>query len=204
MRSLSELESIASRIRRTAGIEFVRTFDVVDFIETGLATTFPGLRLVRVSDDQLPHADAEANSSTNTILVKESIYQRAKDWNPRARFILVEEVCHIALGHKGPRYRRSASNARIYSNSERQDESEARQLAALILAPTSLAKNSRSIDELAEQFQISHEAARYRWSELEAYRRRASGKKRELPQGIIDFLKEQRRRGHKVTALDDD
>ncbi len=124
-----------------------------------------------MSDEQLPHTEAEANSSTNTIVIRESTYQQAKDWKPRARLILMEEVCHIALGHTGPRYRRHPAQAKIYCATEKRDEHEARQLAALLLAPTALAKECSSPEEIAERFYLSDEASMYRWEEVQRFKR---------------------------------
>jgi hypothetical protein len=203
-RTIDELEQVATRIRRAAGVETVGTFDVIEAIETRLPAVFPGLKLIRLPDEQLPHAEAEANSSTNTVLVRESVYQRAKDWNPRARMILMEEVGHIALGHTGPRYRRHQSQDQIFSRTEKRDEHEARLLAALLLAPTHLAKACASPEEIAERFFLSEEASEYRWQEIERHRRHETGRKRELPPGVVDFLREQKRKGYKVTSLEDE
>jgi hypothetical protein len=79
-RNIEELEEIATRIRCGAGLENIGTFDVIEVTEQRLPKIFPGLKLIRVSDEQLPHAEAEANSSTNTILIRESTYQQAKSW----------------------------------------------------------------------------------------------------------------------------
>jgi hypothetical protein len=200
-RNIDELEQIAARVRCSAGLESVGTFDVIEVVEQRLLKIFPGLKLIRVSDEQLPHAEAEANSSTNTILIRENTYQQAKDWQPRARLIVMEEVCHIALGHTGPRYRRHPSQGTIYCRTEKRDEHEARQLAALLIAPTALAKHCSSPDEISERFFLSREAAEYRWGEVQRAIRREAGKLRELPPGVIDFLKEQRRKGFHVTSI---
>ncbi len=203
-RDIDELDQIAARIRRAVGLEAVGTFDVIDVAEDRLPAIFPGLKLIRVPDDQLPHAEAEANASTNTIIIRESIYQKAKDWNPRARMIVMEEVCHIALGHNGPRFRRHPTQGAICGPTEKRDEHEARQLAALLLAPTSLAKDCASAEEIAERFYLSAEASEYRWDEAQRAKRRETQTKRELPPGVIDFLREQKRKGYRVTSLEDD
>jgi Zn-dependent peptidase ImmA (M78 family) len=203
-RSIDELEQIAARIRRDAGLENVGAFDVIEAVENRLPKIFPGLKLIRVSDEQLPHAEAEANSSTNTILLRESTYQQAKSWQPRARFIVIEEVCHIALGHTGPRYRRHPTQGKIYCRAEKRDEHEARQFAGLLLAPTGLAKHCSSPEEIAERFYLSREASEYRWDEVQRFKRRESGKPRELPPGVIDFLREQKRKGFRVTSLENE
>jgi hypothetical protein len=202
-RNLTELESIAARLRRAAGFEAVRTIDVLSFIEN-LVVIFPGLKLVRVPDEQLSYARAEANSATNTILIRETIYQKIRAWNAAARFILIEELCHIALGHVGPRYRRDTSNTKIFSPSEQRDEREARQLAALILAPTKFATECNSPEMLAAQFILGTTASEIRWSEVQADQRRAAGVKRELPLGVVDFLTEKQKLGYTVTVLKDE
>lgn len=203
-RNIDELEQIAARIRCAAGLESVGTFDVIDAVEHRFPKIFPGLKLIRVSDEQLPHTQAEANSSTNTIVIRESTYHQAKDWQPRARLILIEEACHIALGHTGPRYRRHPAQGKIYCQTEKRDEHEARQLAALLLAPTALAKECSSPEEIAERFYLSDEASMYRWEEVQRFKRRESQTRRQLPPGVIDFLREQKRKGHPVTSLKDE
>jgi len=203
-RSIDELEQIAGRIRRGIGMEAVGTFDVIDVIENRLPAIFPGLKFIRVPDEQLPHAEAEANASTNTILIRESNYQKAKDWNPRVRLIVMEEFCHIALGHKGPRFRRHATQAKMFGKAEKRDEHEARQLAALLLAPTIQAKECSRPEEISERFCISGEASEYRWAEVQRARRLEARTPRELPPGVVDFLREQRRKGYRVTSLDDE
>src|SRR5277367_4285689 len=203
-RNIDELEQIAVRIRGAAGLENVGTFDVIDVVEQRFPAIFPGLKLIRVPDEQLPHAEAEANSSTNTILIRESIYQQAKNWHPRARLIVMEEICHIALGHTGLRFRRHPPQGKIYCQTEKRDEHEARQLAVLLLAPTDLAKECSSAEEITERFYLSAEASEYRWEEVQRAKRRESGKPRELPPGVIDFLREQKRKGYTVTSLDDE
>jgi Zn-dependent peptidase ImmA (M78 family) len=200
-RNIDDLEQIATRIRRAVGLENVGAFDVIEVVENQLPTLFSGLKLIKVSDEQLPYAEAEANSSTNTILIRESTYQQARIWQPRARFIVMEEVSHIALGHTGPRFRRHPSQGRIHRRAEKRDEHEARQLASLLLAPTNLAKHCSSSDEIAERFYLSGEASEYRWNEIQRFTRRESGKPRELPPGVINFLREQKRKGFKVTSL---
>lgn len=203
-RNIDELEQFAVRIRRAAGLENVGTFDVIEVVEQRFPKIYPGLKLIRVPDEQLPHAEAEANSSTNTILIRESIYQQAKNWNPRARLIVMEEFCHIALRHTGPRFRRHATQGKIYCQTEKRDEHEARQLAALLLAPTALAKECASAEEIEARFYLSAEASEYRWDEVQRAKRRESGKPRELPPGVVDFLREQKRKGYPVKSLDDE
>lgn len=202
-RTEAELEDIATRLRCAADMTKNAAIDILTFIER-LSSLFPGLKLVPIPDDKLPHVEAEANSATNTVLVRESIVERAASWESTARFILMEEVCHIALGHVGPRYRRDSQNSKIFSESEKRDEREARHLAALILAPTEFAKQCKSREELAARFCLGCVASEIRWNEIQVVQRHEQGQQRELPPGVLDFLTEKRRLGYKVTAVDDD
>jgi hypothetical protein len=57
-------------------------------------------------------------------------------------------------------------------------------------------------EEIAKRFDISLPAARVRAKELARIQRRATGQLRELPQGIVDYLRDQQRRGFRVTSVD--
>ena len=203
-RSLSDLEAIALRLRKAGGVGDVKAFHVLDFFER-LKAIFPGLKLVPVQDELLQGALAEANAATNTILIRQSTLEDAANWQRRARFVFVEEICHIALGHTGPRHRNCGGRPIGFTPSERRDETEARKLAALILMPTEFAIECCSLQEIQDQFIVSAEAAQIRWEEIERTRRQRSGQKRRLPPGVADFLREAKRRGHPITAnLDDE
>jgi hypothetical protein len=57
-------------------------------------------------------------------------------------------------------------------------------------------------EEIAQRFDISLSAARVRAKEIARMQRRATGQTRQLPQSITDFLREQQRRGFRVTSVD--
>jgi hypothetical protein len=57
-------------------------------------------------------------------------------------------------------------------------------------------------EEIAERFDISLPAARVRVTELARMQRRATGQLRELPRGVADFLLDQKRKGFRVTSVD--
>ena len=182
----------------------VKAFDVVDAVCNRFPKVFSDLKFVVVPDSRLPHAEAEANSATHTILIRESTYEAAVNWRPRERFIVAEELCHIALNHSGPRHRNCAGRPVGYSYSERQDEREARIMAAFLLAPTELAQHCTSKSEVKDQFLMSNQAAEIRWEQLERHRRHKAGQKRQLPLGVIDFLRIQRSKGFRIqTDLDE-
>jgi hypothetical protein len=58
-------------------------------------------------------------------------------------------------------------------------------------------------EEIAERFDISISAAKIRAPELERIRRISKGIKRPLPKSIIEFLQDAKKKGHRVTSLDD-
>jgi hypothetical protein len=56
-------------------------------------------------------------------------------------------------------------------------------------------------EEIADRFDISLPAARVRAKELARIHRRTNGEMRQLPQNIVDFLKDQQQKGFRVTTL---
>lgn len=197
-----KLAQVAKRLRLAGKIGQQKAFDVLLFIKE-MAAIFPGLQIVSIPDNKLPYRQAEANSATNTIFARQSLIARLENWDPTARFIMMEEFCHIALGHTGPRYRRDATFGKIFSSSEQRDEREARHLAALILAPIELVGDLFP-REIATQFCLGDQASQIRWEEVQAAKRREIGIRRELPSNVIDFLREKQRLGFRITALDDE
>jgi hypothetical protein len=77
----------------------------------------------------------------------------------------------------------------------RHQESEARRLAPVLLAPEHQLPERASVDVLMDEHGLSAEAAGYRNAEIEAIRRRRRGEKPPLPRSVIDFLREAKRRG---------
>ena len=201
-RSFEQIEHAACHLREKLGINRLLSPDLASaFLR--LSEVFPGFRLIRVLDDELPNCEAFADCTKNFITVRESVYQAACRGEGRARMTLAHELGHLALGHSAIRYRAiGVDTSARYARNVRTEESEAKRFAATFLAPTHLAKDFINPEDLVEKFQISREAAEIRSSELAAHERRVSGRKRDLPSSVIDFLLAAKRRGHKVTSLD--
>jgi hypothetical protein len=88
--------------------------------------------------------------------------------------------------------------------SVRHEESEARRTGPIILAPEHLIPDPTTAEEISSIFGLSAEASVYRHDEVLGIRRRRKGEQRQLPQSIIDYLREAKRRGHTVrTDVDD-
>ena len=85
----------------------------------------------------------------------------------------------------------------------KKEESEARRFAAMFLAPNYLLSSIDTVEEIADRFGLSFEAAMIRKGEFDAFQRRASGQRRELPSVVVDYLKDAQRRGVRLrTDLD--
>jgi Zn-dependent peptidase ImmA (M78 family) len=118
---------------------------------------------------------------------------------PRARMTIAHELSHYLLGHKGYLNRRAVkSNAELSVQRIINQESEARRTAPIILAPEHLIPEVASLEDLMSMFGLSQQAAAIRKEEIDRLRRRRRGEPRPLPQSIVDFLKEAKRRGHPV------
>lgn len=153
----------------------------------------------RVPDHELPAAEAEWDSTKMCVRMRESVFVGMQRNEPRARMTVAHELAHYVLGHKGILNRKPGIRMRDISiASLRQEESEAKRTAAIILAPEYLIPKETTPEEIAAKFGLSAEAALYRFEEIERIRRRREGLHRPLPQSIIDYLREAKRRGHQV------
>ena len=199
-RSFEEFEAIARRLRQALGIDGLDSPDLIDVFETKLSQIFAGFTLKCVADPQLPYAPASADCSTNTVIVRESMYQGALRGDGRARMTLAHELGHMALGHSQVRYRKEDPYRHRPRRDVQRDEWQAKRFAAVFLVPSERAVDCKSADEICDRFQVSQEAADIRKSELDAQARRDSGIKRELPASVIDYLEVAKSRGHKVTS----
>lgn len=101
---------------------------------------------VRVPDDEM---DDEAcfDSEDKLLYIRETtfcaanaMYTYSEIERRRARFTIAHEIGHIALGHKGLRYRGATSTeAKEYGRKLRRGERDAERFAAAFLAPAHLA-----------------------------------------------------------------
>ncbi|MET4384289.1 hypothetical protein ABIB73_000024 [Bradyrhizobium sp. F1.4.3] len=200
-----ELEDIARTFLRKVGLEYQIKPDMMTIISK-LKHVDPGFGYRRVPDEEMPDAEAQWYSDDIEISMRESVFVAMQRGEPRARMTVSHELSHYLLKHKGHLNRSPVKSAvevsvkRIVSQ-----ESEARRLAPRILAPEHLIPEGASVEDIKTMFGLSHEAAVIRKEEIEATRRRRRGEKRPLPQSIIDYLKEAKRRGYPVrTDLGDD
>jgi hypothetical protein len=203
-RDATQLEAFARELRQKWGIEFEAVPDLCEILEVHLADMYLGFRFRVIPDGELHGAEAFCDAEANKIEIKQSVYEQVKTGNPRARMILTEEIGHRILGHKGVRFR-GAVNKIVTRADPRihREETEAKKFAAIFLAPSYLADECWTATDIQEKFHLSRESAEIRVTELESLRRRSRGEERSLPQFVVDFLKESKKRGYRVRSLDD-
>jgi Zn-dependent peptidase ImmA (M78 family) len=203
-RTDEQLEEIVRKFLRRLGLEFQDRPDMMTIIVKTKAA-FPGFNYKRVPDSQMASEEAQWDSETWTLAMRESVFEAMQRGEPRARMTLAHELSHFLLEHKGIRNRSiSPKTCEKAVRSVRNDEAEAKRCAPIILAPEHLASDDVSRDELTEKFGLSNQAALLRHEGILRLRRRARGEMRGLPQKVSDFLREAQRRGKDLkTRLDD-
>lgn len=200
-----ELEEIARGFLRKLGLEHQVRPDMMTIISK-LKHVDPSFKYRRVPDRDMPDAEASWNSKDTEISMRESVFVAMQRGEPRARMTVAHELSHYLLKHEG-HLNRSPVRSAVEVSVRRivHQESEARRLAPRILAPEHIVPDNASIEDIVSLFGLSQEAAAIRKDEIEAVRRRRRGEKRPLPQSIVDFLKEAKRRGIPIrTDLGDD
>ena len=153
----TEIEQAVLYWRKSLGIENLDCPDLVTILNN-LHKFIPGFSFKRYLDNEYPNPseDAGANCETKTITVKESVWQKLLNGEPRARMTIAHELGHILLGHKGHLSRNPGKNfSEIHNFETGVQEREAKRFAPLFLAPTKLCFSCNSALDIAQKFQMS-------------------------------------------------
>ncbi|MGB7334972.1 MAG: ImmA/IrrE family metallo-endopeptidase [Salaquimonas sp.] len=196
------IERAAASLRRILFLDNIDNPDLASILNNDLGKIRPGLKLVRKIQDEMPEGtEAEFDSISNEIRFSETVWQRLLSGCTRARFTAAHELGHVVLGHEGIRRRdvRGYITAKVAIQ-----ENEANAFAGYFLVPTDRALEIKNQGELEQNFQLGSIAAEIRFKELESAKRKISGKKRKLPDCVIDFMKESEKRGHRFRSLPDE
>ena len=177
--------------------------DMMTVIER-LTTSFRHFAYQQVPDSEMPDAEAQWDARKGLLRMRESVVGAMQRGEPRARMTIANEIGHFAMRHAGVRSRSAtqATAGRLLLEAKK-EESEARRFAAMFLAPNYLLSSTDTVEDIVDRFGLSFEAAMIRKGEFDAFQRRASGQRRELPSVVVDYLKDAQRRGVRLrTDLD--
>lgn len=200
-RTDDEIEEIAKRLRLRLGFERDTPIDMMAVLQK-LQVSSSKFKFQRLTDFKLPDAEAQWDAAQGLMTLRESVYQGVIAEHPRARMTAAHELGHFALGHSGVRNRSLVKNAaEKFVSAVKQEESEARRFAAIFLAPAYLVGAGETVESISSRFGLSLEAAAIRQEEVAKLARQAAGQMRELPAGVVDFLRAARARGEKVTTV---
>ncbi|SOC25247.1 ImmA/IrrE family metallo-endopeptidase [Stappia indica] len=199
MRSNEEIDAVVERTRDRMNIRGTLCPDMVHVLDCLTRRNFPRFSYVVVDDSELPNEEAKYDSNICQITVRRSVHCKAQEGDARARMTLAHELGHLVLGHGGIRYRKTSTNvAESAVSNVRIEEREAKYFASAFLAPLYLAKDCNSALELEQTFNISRQAAEIRHEEISKIRRVERKEQRPLPEGVVNFLQEAKKRGRKV------
>jgi ppGpp synthetase/RelA/SpoT-type nucleotidyltranferase len=193
----AQIERLAKRLWDVLGLGSVFNVLVFHIALERIRAILPGFNIKILSDEELPSLQAQADSTTNTIYIRRSVFAACMAGDANARMTVAHEIGHLFL-HPGLH-----SRPNMEFRSAGRIEREAARFAAAFLAPAHLIVGCKSPREIQETFLISSEAAQIRWQERQELLRKNYGHVRALPPSISEFLKGQKSKGFKVTSLDE-
>lgn len=164
--SARDIERLATAWREAFGVSEAWVPDLIDILESKLPQIFPDFTLVVRDDDVMEDAEAYTQSNPPRIVLRESVYRGAASSNARCRMTLAHELGHLVL-HKGALNARHTTPTdppimKLYNSAEWQ----ARKFAAYFLMPEHVVRQFGSLQDLAANCVVSHQAAGIRMDEV--------------------------------------
>lgn len=199
-----KIENVAQAIRSKLNLAENDKICLLNVLDKKLTLIDPNLKYEIVDNGEFSEGtEAEADTENKILRIPRKIYQLLQNGDPRSRFTIAHELGHFMLGHDGLRQRNSLNP--YPTPKRRRQETEANTFAAELLVPIKAAMNKDSPRDIANSFSVSLQMAENRFLEAQRLRYKLAGKKRPLPSGVIDFLKEREKRtGYKFQALKDE
>lgn len=180
-----DVEAIASQFRERIGISecvFVDGLTLLQKLKRHYGVDHVGV------DSLPPNSEGEFDDEKKVIRLPNAVLAASYWADPRARMTIAHEAAHVALGHKGIVNRSTkTSRAETLSAFVARQESEAKRLAAAILAPFKFVEPNMSADEIAFRFGISRMAAKIRLNQFIEFPRGRIGEPRDLPSFIVEL-----------------
>lgn len=171
--SRQQIEKLASRVRGLIEAPANKPFPIVPLLEvlsvpvdeTGPSQMgLPAFDLEIVEDEELQGNYAEYHPASNTMVIRQSVYEGAYEGNGRDRFTLAHELGHFLLhSHTDYRFARSKECVPTYQNPEWQ----ANTFASMLLMPRDEISNL-STEEVAQRYQVSKSAAQIALSQTQS------------------------------------
>ena len=178
-RSDAEIRSLARILREFFGISPGSLVDVIACLRRGQVKTTRGIK--RLIFQEVPDAELGCNEGLTSyngdviiVAIKESVLQRAKYGDGRARMTLAHELAHAVMHNGAPKARKPMGNRTLsYIRPFEFAEHQAKIFAAAFLIDEDLASRLQSHEEIALQFGVSLEAAAICYKKIEEKRNRA-------------------------------
>ena len=163
--SRDDIRAEAWKLRVVLGASQAKALPILKILEYGMGRLFPGFNRTIVSKDEMPGREAVTYPAANEIDIREDTYLLAYYGDPRARFTLAHEIGHLIL--HTPETITLAREAADNTTPLRFESAEwqADAFAGDFLAPPRLLLGL-SVDEIAEQFNISRKAAQIQFDHL--------------------------------------
>ena len=175
-RNRKRLRKEAYILRMRFGLDKVKKFPVMEFLELAMPQIDEEFMLVPVEDDELKGRAAETIPTEHVIRVKQSVYDAACQGSYWARTVMAHELGHYMLhGEKTVAYAHAAPGERIPDeiNAERQADI----FAAELLAPVHLVDETSDY-LVSKHFGITLGMARSQMNQLRRVQKRHQSKNR--------------------------
>ena len=175
-RNRKRLRKEAYILRMRFGLDKVKKFPVMEFLELAMPQIDEEFMLVPVEDDELKGRAAETIPTEHVIRVKQSVYDVACQGSYWARTVMAHELGHYMLhGEETVAYAHAAPGERIPDeiNAERQADI----FAAELLAPVHLVDETSDY-LVSKHFGITLGMARSQMNQLRRVQKRHQSKNR--------------------------
>ncbi|HHW39471.1 MAG TPA: ImmA/IrrE family metallo-endopeptidase [Bacillales bacterium] len=162
-RSWRNIREVAGAVRESLGLSKQLRVPAVEIIEEVLDQRLDLLSFQLGSFEEMGSAEGLTCPNGTFIMLREDVYHKASEGDPRARFTTIHELGHWVM-HTNIPLARSARSQKIAAY--KLAEPQANQFAAEFLMPTTFVSRGDNEQDLMTRFGVSFYAARHRLSYL--------------------------------------
>lgn len=164
--SRNDIKVFANRVRRLFHLHEIETFPVMEFVEIVLTKIDPSFNYEIVSDAEMGSDQANYSPVSNTMRIRNSVYEGAYNGNGRDRFTVAHELGHYFL-HSDVSLSRADDNINVPAY--RNPEWQANTFAAALLMPDHIIKDMGP-SQIAQRCGTSYSAAAIAYNNLKKKR----------------------------------